>query len=85
MRINLIWSDYNIEKSLNHARLPKGHVVLGMFLIGFMGVTFISFGMGIGGLMQKVHRKTFALLGTLFSSATLAGTIILMVIGLAVG
>ncbi|MBP8830035.1 MAG: hypothetical protein KBG98_10330 [Desulfobacter sp.] len=25
MRINLIWSDYNIEKSLNHARLPKGH------------------------------------------------------------
>ena len=21
----LIWSDYNIEKSLNHARLPKGH------------------------------------------------------------
>jgi hypothetical protein len=25
MRIKLIWSDYNIEKSLNHQRLPKGH------------------------------------------------------------
>ncbi|MDX9727573.1 MAG: hypothetical protein RBT38_14435, partial [Bacteroidales bacterium] len=25
MRLKLIWSDYNIEKSLNHARLPKGH------------------------------------------------------------
>ncbi len=40
-------------------------------------------GLGIGGLIQRERKKLFAVLGTVFASVTLIGTIFLMLLGMA--
>ncbi|UCG79481.1 MAG: hypothetical protein JSV21_05485 [Nitrospirota bacterium] len=60
-------------------------IILGLFVIGFLFLSLISFGLGIAGLLQKNRKKIFAILGTVFSGVTLFGTIFLMVLGIVAG
>lgn len=62
-----------------------GAVVLGLFLFALLLPILVALGLGIGGLVQKEKKKIFAVLGTVFSSATIMGLILLMVVGLLYG
>jgi hypothetical protein len=61
-----------------------GAIVLGLFIIVAIGASLIALGIGIAGLLQKERKKIFAVLGTVFSTATLVCTIALLALGLAV-
>jgi len=56
-------------------------VLLGLLMIGLMIVDLVAVGLGIGGLVQKDRKKVFAVLGTVFSVATIVGTVLLIIIG----
>ena len=60
-------------------------IVVGLFMFGFLFVALVALGLGIVGLLQKDRKKLFAVLGIVFSSVTLVGTILLMLIGMAMG
>ena len=62
-----------------------GAVVVGLFMIFFLGASLVALGLGIGGLIQKDRKKIFAILGTVFAAITFLGTILLMMVGLATG
>jgi hypothetical protein len=56
-------------------------ILVGLCMLGLMGLDVIAFGLGIAGLCQRHRRKMFAVLGILFSTMVILGTIALMVIG----
>ena len=56
-------------------------VVVGLFVIALLIADIVALGLGIGGLCQKDRKKIFAILGTVFSSTTLVGTIFLTILG----
>jgi len=58
-----------------------GAVVTGLFILAMLIGDFVALGLGIGGLIQKERKKIFAILGTTFSAATIAGMIFLIIIG----
>jgi len=60
-------------------------VMVGILLFAFIGTSFIALGLGISGLLRKDTKKLFAILGIVFSSATLLSTLSLVLIGLASG
>lgn len=60
-----------------------GAVVLGLFLFAFFFVALVALGLGIGGLNQKNRKTIFAILGTVFSAITVLGTIVVIMLGLA--
>jgi uncharacterized membrane protein len=60
-------------------------VIVGLFMIFFLGASLVALGLGIGGLIQKDRKKIFAILGTVFAAITFLGTILLMMVGLATG
>ena len=44
--------------------------VLGYSIFATLGMTFLGLGFGIGSLLQKTHRKTFGILGVIFSGSS---------------
>jgi len=60
-------------------------VIVGLLLIAFLFLCLLALGLGIAGLIQKDRKKLFAILGTIFSTVTLLGTISIMVLGMAMG
>jgi hypothetical protein len=60
-------------------------VAIGLFLFAFIGVALVALGLGVGGLMQANRKKIFAILGTVFSSVSIVGTLFIMLLGLAAG
>ncbi|WP_133406542.1 hypothetical protein [Parashewanella tropica] len=60
-------------------------IIVGLFLFAFLGTALVALGLGIAGLFQKERKKIFAILGTVFSTVTLAITFLIMMIGLAEG
>ena len=60
-------------------------VIIGLLLFLFLFITLVALGLGISGLVQKDRKKIFAILGTIFSSMTMLGTLALLMIGLAMG
>jgi hypothetical protein len=60
-------------------------IAVGLLLFAFLLVAFVALGLGIGGLVQRNRIKTFAILGTIFSAATLAGTVFLFILGMTMG
>ncbi len=58
-------------------------IVVGLFLFLFLFVALVGVGLGIGGLIQNDRQKLFAVLGTIFSACTFLGTLLLVLIGLA--
>ena len=57
-------------------------VIVGLFLFAFVGTALVSLGLGIAGLLQKDRKKILAILGTVFSAATVVGTALIIFIGL---
>src|SRR5881398_2607814 len=60
-----------------------GNILLGLFMIALLGVELIAIGLGVAGILQRERRKVFAILGTIFASVTIVGTLFLVLIGLA--
>ncbi len=59
-------------------------VLIGLALFFFGGLSLVSLGLGIAGLFQQERQKVFAILGTVFSSAILLSTTLLILIGSAI-
>lgn len=57
-------------------------VAISLFFLGLLVSGFVSLGLGIRGLAQKDRKKTFAILGTVFSSVTILGLIMLIITAL---
>ena len=55
--------------------------VFGIVIIALLLVGLVAIGLGIGGLYQKDRKKIFSILGTTFSSVTVVGIILLMIVG----
>ena len=60
-----------------------GAVIIGLLLFVLVGALLVAIGLGVGGLVQGGRKKVFAVLGTVFSTAILLGTVFLLIIGLA--
>jgi len=60
-------------------------VIVGLFLILFMLTSVLALGLGIAGLFQRERKKVFPILGTVFSSFTVLGTILLVMVGMTLG
>jgi hypothetical protein len=59
-------------------------VFVGLGILFFSGISFVAFILGIAAFFQENVQKLFAAIGILFSSLTLLGVIVLMVIGLTI-
>jgi hypothetical protein len=57
-------------------------VIIGLFILAFLGAAFLGLGLGIAGLLQMQRKKVFAILGTIFSAAALLGTMFIIALGL---
>jgi len=62
-----------------------GAMMVGLFLLAFLGAALVALGLGIGGLNQKEGKKIFAMLGTVFAAVTIVVAIFVMMLGLAMG
>jgi len=60
-------------------------MLVGLFLILFMLTSVVALALGIAGLFQRDRKRVFPILGTVFSSFTVLGTILLVMVGLAMG
>ena len=60
-------------------------MLIGLFLVGFMGAALLGLGLGIGGLVQQNRNKTLAIVGTVLSAVTLVGSMSIILLGLAMG
>lgn len=61
-----------------------GTLMLVLLFFAFLLASLIALGLGIGGLIKKNRKRIFAILGTVFSSVTLVGTMILILVGMSV-
>ena len=58
-------------------------IILGVFVILALMFALLALGMAIGSLiLEKSHKKTFSILGLVFSLVTVISLIVLMIIGL---
>ena len=60
-------------------------VGLGCSVILFLLGSTCALGLGIGALFQQNRHKVFPILGIVISALTLFGTVLLMLVGIAVG
>ena len=58
---------------------------LGCSLFAFLIGSLVALGLGIGALFQQNRHKVFPILGIVISALTLFGTVLLMLVGIAVG
>ncbi|MAG67628.1 MULTISPECIES: hypothetical protein [Pseudomonas] len=58
-------------------------LLVGLCLILLVGALAVGLGLGIAGLCQRGRNKLFPILGTVFSSLTLIGAILLVLVGMA--
>ncbi len=59
-------------------------IIPGLLIILCLGIALVAMGLGIAGLCQKDKSETFSVLGAIFASLTVLGTILLIIIGIAV-
>ena len=57
-----------------------GAMMVGFFLLAFLGAALVALGLGIGGLIQKDRKKIYAILGTVFATVTVVLTIFIMML-----
>lgn len=58
-----------------------GAVIVGLCIIALLGIDLVAIGLGIAALVQVGRKKVFSILGLVFACVTIAGTLLLMVIG----
>lgn len=73
---------------LNRQRIPgeqtyPGQMFVGLAALFLLAVDVVALGLGIATLCQRGRKKVYGILGLVFSSATLVGTVGLIIIGLA--
>jgi hypothetical protein len=56
-------------------------VLLGLAILACLVVTLAGLGLGIAGLAQRNRARVLSVLGTVFNSAIILGTVLLIVIG----
>lgn len=54
---------------------------IGLAIIALLGIDVIAVGLGIAALYQQDKKKVLAILGLVFSTVTVVGTIFLVVLG----
>ena len=59
--------------------------MVGFAIFALMSAELVALGLGIAGLLQKERKKIFAIFGVVFSAGTIVLTILLMMLGLAMG
>jgi hypothetical protein len=57
-------------------------MLLGFMVIGLLGAVLVGLGLGVAGLFARIKKKIFAILGTCFSFAVMAVTLIVLAIGI---
>lgn len=57
-------------------------MVIGLLILAFLGMSLLALCLGIAGALQSGRKTIFAILGAVFSATTIAGTILLIVVGL---
>ena len=58
-------------------------MAIGLIMFGGLAVDLLGIGLGIAGLFQSYHRKTFAVLGVVIGGVVLIGVVGLIAVGLA--
>ncbi|MEO8001410.1 MAG: hypothetical protein ABI644_06000 [Arenimonas sp.] len=56
-------------------------MLIGLAIIGLLGLDLVAIGLGFAGVFQKDCKKVFAILGLVFSSGIVLGTVALMIYG----
>lgn len=59
-------------------------IIIGLFIIIFLGTALLGLGLGIASLIQKNRKKIFGILGTIISLITFLGTVFLIILGLSI-
>ena len=57
-------------------------MLVGLSIIALLFIDIVAVVLGIVGLFQKERKKLFAILGIIFSSATVISMIVLIIVGL---
>ena len=81
-----------VTAGLMAERTPRGideestaAIAIGLMMFVFLIASLVALGLGIRGLLRRDEWRIFAFLGTLFSAVTLIATIVIMLVGSAVG
>jgi len=56
-------------------------ILIGLAILLLLGLDVVAIGLGIAGVFQKDCKKVFAILGLVFSTGIIIGTVALMIIG----
>jgi len=83
----LIFVTFIIAGVLNQGRIEHGHTypgqtIVGLAIIGLLAVDALAAGLGIAAVCQSGTKRIFGILGLIFSSVTIIGTVGLIVLGL---
>lgn len=63
------------------AENDKLALLIGLAIIALLGLDAIAVGLGIAGLFQPDRKRVFSILGLVFATSTIIGTVVLIVIG----
>ena len=67
---------------VQHGQGYPGQLIVGLFAIFLWAADLVAAGLGIAALCQAGRKRLFGVLGLVFSSGTLLGSIALVVVGL---
>lgn len=56
-------------------------ILVGLVMIFLLGIDVVAIGLGLAGLMQRDRKRVFPILGLVIATATILGTIVLVIIG----
>jgi len=67
---------------VEHGQTYPGQVIVGLAVMFLLAVDLVAVGLGIAALCQAGKKRLFGVLGLVFSSGTILGTICLIIVGL---
>ena len=67
---------------VQHGQTYPGQVIVGLVAIFLLATDVVAVGLGIAALCQAGRNRLFGVLGLVFSSATILGSIGLIIVGL---
>ncbi len=59
-----------------------GQMLVGFFIIGLLGVDVVAVGLGVAALCERGKKRVLGILGLVFSSMTILGTLGLIILGI---
>jgi len=67
---------------VQHGQAYPGQVLVGITAILLLAADIVAVGLGLAALFQPATKRIFGILGLTFSSLTVGGSVLLIVIGL---